>query len=119
VEHGCLVVRDTQGEDDLSDWDPASSNWYLSGSSVIFGVLPASEGRVECEVWRTRPDPPLPVRLFAEEIPSPSGRLVVHDPNGQVRMTFRGSPGSALVIALGEDRDFASKVQLVIGDALD
>lgn len=109
VDHGCLVVRDMQGDDDVSDWDPSSSNPYKSGSSAIFGVLSASEGWIECEVWKTRPDHLLPIRLFAEEITSPSGWLVVHDPNEHVRMTFRGIPGSARVSVLVDDREFAAK----------
>ncbi|MFD4536179.1 hypothetical protein ACFWNL_35795 [Kitasatospora sp. NPDC058397] len=119
VDHGCLLVRDMQGDDDVSDWDPGSSNWYKSGSSVIFGVLPASEGWIECEVWKSRPHHLLPIRLFAEKIESPSGWLVIHDPNEHVRMAFRGSLGSTRVSALVDNRDFASKVQIVIGDDIE
>jgi hypothetical protein len=114
VEHGCLVVRDLQSGDDVSDWDPSSETWYKSGSSIIFAVLPESEGWVDCEVWKASPVTPLPISLFIEEMPNESGRLVLHDPNERVRMQFRGVRGGVRISALVDDRDFASKVQLIV-----
>lgn len=114
VGHGCLVIRDLNSEDDVSDWDPASENWYNSGSSIIFAVLPESEGWVDCEVWKTPPINPLPISLFIEEISDESGQLALHDPNERVCMKFRGVRGRVIISALVDDRNFASKVQLIV-----
>jgi len=114
VEHGCLLVRDLQSGDDISDWDPSSQNWFKSGSAIIFAVLPESDGWVDCEVWKAPPVSALPISLFAEEIPNESGRLVLHDPNERVRMQFRGMRGRVRISVLVDDRRFASKVQLIV-----
>ena len=84
-----LIVRDVGADDDLSEWDPAERNWYRLGGSVIFGVMPGAEAHVECEVFGERPAAALPVVLFRQEVPTPSRRLVVHDPDEAVRAEFR------------------------------
>jgi hypothetical protein len=114
MEHGCLVVRDLRSGDDVSEWDPSSKHWYNAGSSIIFAVLPESEGWVDCEVWKALPESPLPISLFIEEISNESGRLVLHDPSERVRMQFRGVRGRVKISALVDDRDFATKVQLIV-----
>lgn len=116
VEHGCLVVRATEAEDDLSDWDPRVENWYKSGNSVIFGVLPATEGLIECDVWSESPAQKLPTELFSETIQSESGLLVIHDPNNYAQMQFRGTAGTTRISALVDDRDFPSHIQILIAN---
>jgi hypothetical protein len=113
VDHGCLIVRDVGAEDDLTDWDPADANWYRSGSSIIFGVMPGSEGPVECAVFDEQPASALPVVLARQEISAPSRRLVVHDPNETVRFEFRVRAEVVELLLLVDDADFASQVQIV------
>lgn len=113
VDHGCLIVRDVGAEDDLTDWDPAEANWHRSGNSVIFGVMPGSEGPVECEVFDEQPAEALPVVLARLEISSPSRRLVVHDPNEAVQLEFQAGASNVELILLVDDVDFASQVQIV------
>jgi hypothetical protein len=117
VDHGCLVLRDVQGDDDISEWDPSSAKWYRSGNSIVFGVLPGSEGWVECEVWKSPPVAPLPISLFVDEILSQSGWLVIHDPNEHVRMQFRGPRGLVKTSVRVDDADFASEVQIIVESA--
>ncbi|MCR6487294.1 hypothetical protein M8542_31145 [Amycolatopsis sp. OK19-0408] len=111
--HGCLIVRDVDAADDLSDWDPAAGNAYRSGDSVIFGVMPGSEGPVDGEVFTEPPADPLPVVLVRETISSPAGRLVVHDPDETVRHEFGAGSGTVELTVLADDADFATKVQIV------
>lgn len=114
VQHGCLVIRDISSEDDISNWDPTTANWYREGGSIIFGVLPASEGWVDCEIWSGDPVGPLPILLFDEQIPSETGRLVVHDASEDLRTRFRVGRGGidVRIAALVDDRNFASEIQL-------
>jgi hypothetical protein len=114
VEHGCLVVRAVEAEDDLTDWDPRVENWYKSGSSMIFGVLPAAEGPIEVEVWDQIPAQALPIELFSDVISPKSGILVIHDPNEDVQMRFRSAVGNARLSALVDDATFPSRVQLIV-----
>ncbi|WIX85606.1 hypothetical protein [Amycolatopsis sp. DG1A-15b] len=113
VDHGCLIVRDVGAEDDLTDWDPADANWYRSGNSIIFGVMPGVEGPVQCAVFDECPEPALPVVLARQEISAPSRRLVVHDPNETVRFEFRVQAEVVELLLLVDDGDFASRVQIV------
>lgn len=117
MDHGCLVLRDAQGDDDISDWDPSIANWYTVGSSIVFGVLPGAEGPIECEVWKATPVEPLAISLFVDEIPCDSGWIVLHDPNEYVRMQFRGLRGRVKVSVLVDDAEFASKIQVVVESA--
>jgi len=118
VDHGCLVIGDAEGEDDMTDWDPSSTNWHKEESSIIFAVLPASEGWVTCEIWRQVPEEVLPIQLFDEVIRSDVGRLTVHDPNEDVRIRVRVKGEQVRVVALVDDPSFASKVQLILRDAI-
>ncbi|MFD7308030.1 hypothetical protein [Promicromonospora sp. NPDC059942] len=118
IEHGCLILRDARSDDDVSDWDPTSSNWHQEGSSVIFGVQASVDGPVECEVWRSDPPTALSVNLLETALPCPSGWLALHDPNEHVRMQFVGFPESALCSVMVDDLQFPSKVQIVLrGDS--
>lgn len=119
IEHGCLMIEDVESDDDLSEWDPSSTNWHKEESSIIFSVLPASEGWVMCEIWQQAPEQAMPVQLFDEVIRSDAGRLMVHDPNDDVRIRFRVNGEQVRVVALADEADFASTVQLILGDATD
>lgn len=114
IEHGCLILQDVSSENDVADWDPATSNWYREGSSIIFGVRPGVDGPVECEVWTSSPPAVLPVKLFEDELPCPSGWLVIHDPNEHVRMQFRGIRGSMHSSVMVDDAQFPSRVQVIL-----
>lgn len=114
VEHGCLLVRAVEADDDLTSWDPRAENWHKSGSSVIFGVLPAVEGPIEVEVWDQSPVQPLPIELFSQTLSPKSGVMVVHDPNEDVQMRFRSAAGNVSVCALVDDATFPARIQLVI-----
>ncbi|MEU4247002.1 hypothetical protein AB0F15_06285 [Amycolatopsis sp. NPDC026612] len=106
-------MRDVGAEDDLTGWEPADANWYRSGNSIIFGVMPGAEGSVECAVFDEQPEPALPVVLARQEISAPSRRLVVHDPNETVRFEFRVRAEVVALLLLVDDGDFASRVQIV------
>ena len=114
VEHGCLILRDAGSEDDVSDWDPASSSWYREASSIIFTVQASVDGPVQCEVWKSAPPEVLPVNLFDTSLPCPSGWLVLHDPNDHVRMQFVGLRGSVICSVLVDDAQFPSRVQILL-----
>lgn len=114
VHHGCLIIRDSQAEDDISDWDPSASIWHKSGNSIIFGVLHGSSGWVEVEVWEEPPADFLAISLFTEVLVSKFGRLVIHDPSDDIQMKFRVGRGPVRISAYVDDRDFASRVQLVV-----
>lgn len=116
ASHGALIVRGLQAKDDISDWDPTTSNWHQVGQSVIFGVLPDSEGPTEFEVWTSRPGNLLPTRLFETNIAVDNGWLVVHDPNEHIRMEFHGKRGQMAISARGDDLECPSKVQLIFAD---
>jgi hypothetical protein len=117
IEHGCLILRDAGGEDDVSDWDPASSRWYQEGSSLIFGVQGSVDGPVECEVWKTDPPEVLKANLFEATLPCPSGWLVLHDPNDYVRMQFWAFRDFVSCSVTVDDLQFPSKVQILLSKA--
>jgi hypothetical protein len=117
TDHGSLIIGDSENADDLSEWDPVESPWYSGRQSIIFGVLPASEGWVECEIWNGVPEAPLPYRLFEVAIVVDSGWLVLHDPNEDARIRFRRKRGTVTISALVDDLAFASRVQLSLTDA--
>ncbi|GHJ29483.1 hypothetical protein TPA0910_39160 [Streptomyces hygroscopicus subsp. sporocinereus] len=114
IEHGCLILRDAGSDDDVSDWDPASSSWYQEGSSLIFGVQASVDGPVECKVWKSTPPVVLPANLFEVSLPCPSGWLVLHDPNEHARMQFTGFRDSVTCLVMVDDPQFPSQVQILL-----
>ena len=66
--HGCVVVRDSESDGDVSN-APRDSLWYFDRSSAILAVQPAVEGPVRCEVWIGTLLDPLPLRV-ASLLPS-------------------------------------------------
>ncbi|MFE9745365.1 hypothetical protein ACFYOT_10705 [Saccharothrix saharensis] len=114
IEHGCLILRDVGSDDDVTDWDPVSSNWYQEGSTLIFEVQAGVDGPVECEVWKSTPLEVLSANLFEASLPCPSGWLVLHDPNGYARMQFTGLRDSVFCSVMVDDLQFPSKVQILL-----
>jgi hypothetical protein len=113
LQYGCLVVRDTESDGDITQWDPGERSWFVDQGSAIFSVLPAVEGDVRCEVWRGMPTEPLPTRIFREEFEI-TGALQVEDPNGVVNVELATIRGARTITVLANDGDWASKVQVVI-----
>jgi hypothetical protein len=116
IEHGCLILRDTASDDDVSDWDPESSSWYQEGSSLIFGVQAGVDGPVECEVWKSDPPETLPASLVEVSLPCPSGWLVLHDPNEYTRLQFAAFREFVLCSVMVDDLQFPSKVQILLSN---
>ena len=50
--HGCLLVRDSESDGDISGWDPAGQPWFVDRGAAIFAVQHGGDGMVRCEVWR-------------------------------------------------------------------
>lgn len=114
IEHGCLILRDARSDDDVSDWDPASSSWYRAGGSLIFSVQASVDGPVECEVWQSAPSRMLPTSLFETSLLCSSGWLVLHDANDYVHMQFMRFRDSVKCSVMADDPQFPSKVQILL-----
>ena len=113
LQHGCIVLRDTESEGDISDWDPSERAWFVDRGSAIFAVLPGVDGQVRCEVWRGSPDSPLPHRLFEETFVI-SGAFQATDPAGVVSVELATIRGAHQVEVLVDDLEWAGHVQVVV-----
>ncbi len=111
--HGCLVVRDTESDGDVSDWDPEESLWYVDGGSVIFAVQPGVDGPVRCEVWDGLPDRVLPQQIFEARLRI-EGELQVEDPAGVIDIRLRWLRGDKRLAVFADDAEFAARVQIVV-----
>ncbi|QVJ02632.1 hypothetical protein KGD82_09810 [Nocardiopsis eucommiae] len=118
IEHGCLILRDSVSDDDISDWDPELSGWHQEGSSIIFGVQASVDGPVECEVWKSAPAVALPVKILEASLSCSSGWLVVHDPSEHVRMQFGGIRELENCSVMVDDAQFPARVQILLSDDL-
>lgn len=113
AQHGCLVVRDSESDGDVSDWNPADDPWFSDQGSAIFAVTPGVEGPVHCEVWHDEPDDLLPVRLF-EDTFEMRGLLEVGDPAGAAGLEVPGLEGARQVAVFVDDLDWPARVQIVV-----
>ena len=113
LQRGCLVVRDTESNGDISLWDPHERSWLVDQGSAIFAVLPGVEGNVRCEVWRGTPPKPLPIRIF-EETFEITGALQIEDPAGVVNVELATIRRARTITVLANDSTWASEVQIVI-----
>lgn len=110
--HGCLVVRDSESDGDLSN-APPDGLWHFDRSSAILAVQPATEGRVRCEVWIGTPLDPLPL-CVADDVFEIAGALEVQDPAGLVTASLAWVRGSRRLVVRVDDGQFPTRVQLVI-----
>jgi hypothetical protein len=114
LQYGCLVVRDTESDGDISLWDPKEQTWFVDQGSAIFAVLPAVDGEVRCEVWRGTPAAPLATSIF-EHTFEIAGALQVEDPGGVVNVELATIRGTRAITVLANHDTWASRVQIVIG----
>ena len=111
--HGCLVLRDSASDGDISGWDPASQPWFVDRGSAIFAVLHGSEGMVRCEVWRDGVEEELPHELFSQDFEI-GGELRVGDPEQVVTIGLPWLRGSRALRVLVDDEDWPTRVQVVV-----
>jgi hypothetical protein len=115
AKNGCLVVRDSVSDTDLSNWDARSELFYRGSSALIFGVSAPVDGPVSCSVWMEEPDEPLPYVIFSDEIlECDSGRLIIEDPTGNIEMSFGVSSGLVRCTTYADDPEGPEKVQVVV-----
>ena len=81
--------------------------------SAIFGVRPATEGMVRCEVWREAAEDELPHEVFSVDF-AIDGALHVGDPSGFAAIELPDVRGERSVRVLVNDPDWPSKVQVVV-----
>jgi hypothetical protein len=110
--HGCVVVRDSESDGDVST-APRDSLWFFDRSSAVLAVQPGVEGPVRCEVWIGMPDDPLPFRA-ADEVFEIAGALEVEDPAGVVAAALAWVRDSRRLVVLVDDGQFPARVQFVI-----
>lgn len=110
--HGCVVVRDTESDGDVSN-APRESRWFFDRGSAILAVRPGVEGPVRCEVWLGTPRDALPFRA-ADEVFEIAGALQVEDPAGVVSVALAWVRGSRRLVVLVDDKEFPTLVQFVI-----
>lgn len=116
-QHGCIVVRDTNSDGDISEWDPGASESYYDRGSAIFAVLPGVEGAVRCELWHGYPAQALPHTIL-RQLFTIDGALQVEDPAGVINVVVAAFRGEREIVVLGNDPSFSSQVQIVVdGDA--
>lgn len=111
--HGCLVVRDSESDGDISGWDPATEPWHVDRGSAILAVLPGSEGMVRCEVWRDGVEEELAHELFTADFEI-GGALRVGDPEEVATLVLPWVRGRRAVRVLVDDEDWPSHVQVVV-----
>lgn len=113
AQHGCLVVRDSESDGDISDWNPAEQTWFSDQNAAIFAVTPGVEGPVHCEVWGDAPDDLLPGRVF-EDVFDIVGVLEVGDPAGTAGLEVPGLEGSRRVSVFVDHLDWPTRVQVIV-----
>lgn len=110
--HGCVVVRDTESDGDISDWDGIRP-WFLDRGSAIFAIRPGVEGSVRCEVWVGTPNTLLAHTLFVDEVDF-RGALQIEDPGGLFNSHIRLGSGAHQLAVLVDKEIFAANVQIVV-----
>lgn len=113
ARNACLVLRDTESDGDVSDWDPATANWYIDDGSAIFGVQAGVDGPVRCEVWLSSPADVLEHHLFEAEFRI-NGDLQVEDPSGGVDVCIGRVQGDRLIQVRVDDVDHPQQIQILV-----
>jgi hypothetical protein len=111
--HGCLLVRDSESDGDISGWDPAGQPWFVDRGSAIFAVQHGGDGMVRCEVWRDGVEEELPHELLTADFEI-TGALRVGDPEEVAILVLPWVRGRRAVRVLVDDRDWPTRVQVVV-----
>jgi hypothetical protein len=117
VHHGCLILRDVGSTADHAQWDPRTSAQEMHSDSIIFKVQAAVDGPVNVRVWRGEAEPGGPAeRYFSGTVRSAHGRLVLHDPNEDVSLTFRVVAGTNSFTVTTDSTRFPEVLDIVFHD---
>lgn len=113
VHHGCIVIRDSESDGDLSGWDPGLQAWFVDRSAAIFAVMPGVDGPVRLEAWREVPESALPFTMFTSDF-TVRGALQVGDPEDRVTITLDVERGPHEITVLVDDLAWATAIQVVV-----
>jgi hypothetical protein len=114
VDHGCVFLRDAESKEAHASWDPRSSRVDVSDDSILFSVQPSVDGAVEFEIWRGKPESPLPRVLYEGTLALAHGRVSMHDPSQEFKIEVPGLGSGGPVSILVDDLDFPAKVQIAL-----
>jgi hypothetical protein len=113
VEHGCLILRDENSKTPHDDWDPALRPYQVKAESTIFSVQPAVEGPVKVAIYREVAPDSGSNRFFDASVNVSRGRVIIHDPNDDVSMTFRVKSGLNNYTVFVDDVEFPQTIDIV------
>lgn len=114
VDHGCVFLRDAESKETHGSWEPRSSRVNATDDSILFSVQPSVDGEVEFEIWRGKPESPLPQVLYEGSLALAHGRISMHDPNQDFKIEIAGLGAGGPVSILVDDLDFPARVQIAL-----
>ncbi|MDT0382075.1 hypothetical protein RM572_25265 [Streptomyces sp. DSM 42041] len=105
------MLRGIEAEFYHSDWDPDLTPVDVGNDSIMLAARFMVEGLVTVKIWKGKLETRLPYTIHAGILSHPRKVLVIHDPNEEVRMEFRGE--GAVRVAV-DDVDLAERVDIVL-----
>ena len=112
-QNGAIVVRDSESDGDVSDWDPNDGLSYVDRNAAIFAITPGVDGPVRCEVWRGAPEEQLQHVILRETF-SISGALSVEDPAGLINVHVASIRGEREIVVLADQLSWLERVGIVV-----
>lgn len=109
-----MVVRDTESDGDISDWDPIEATSYIDDGSAIFSVVPSIVDIVRCEVWRGPVSSPTLPHAILDWNLTLSGNLQIEEPSGLVNLELGGFSGPVQIQVWGDVPGDPRRVQIVL-----
>ena len=112
-QFGVIVVRDSESDGDLSDWNPNERRSYVDRNAAIFAVTPGVDGLVRCELWQGMPTEPMQHVILRERF-NIAGALEIEDPAGLINVHAFSIRGDREILVLADDLNWPERVQIVV-----
>jgi hypothetical protein len=104
--HGLLIIRDKGSVSTHDRWDSSASGINVESDSIYLAVLNAIDGVVKVNfIEGGEPDLEL-ICVYLGSLEVPSGKMVAHDPDGDITAVFYVEPGfNQLRVEVDHDGD--------------
>ncbi|WP_285611204.1 hypothetical protein [Actinokineospora globicatena] len=82
---------------------------------MIFAVNAAVDGPVHVSVFDGEPDGPSGIHYFTASLPISARKIILHDPNEEVQLSFRRPLGDLTVTVFADSVEFPDFVEIYLG----
>lgn len=114
IHHGSIYVGDSRSRTMHLEWDPGATHIDVKPDSVAFAVQASVDGPVSVEVWHGTISRELAHEYFNGELSTPSGHILIADPNQDIMMVVPANQGTTRTRIFANELKNAQEIQILV-----